>query len=186
MPQSAATASNSRPALVVCGRRGAAAHERADRVPARCAAPLARAPPGRPGRSSPSACSQAHAIRHGSRTAASPPGSRTGQRWPGALAAADAADEQLAAPDGAVGAQPRAVVDRADGRARPRRARPGRPRGARGGAGPRPARRRRARARRRSRGSRGGGRARRSRARPRTAARSARSPRGRSAASPSS
>ena len=48
--------------------------------------------------------------------------------------------QQLAAPDRAVGAVAGAVEDRADGGARSRRARPGTPPGARGDAGPRPAR----------------------------------------------
>ena len=78
-PQSAATASNRRPALVVAG----------DAIPrrARLATAAQREASMRPssvggkGGSAPStSTSQAHAIRHGSRIARSPPGSETGQR----------------------------------------------------------------------------------------------------------
>ncbi len=66
----------------------------------------------------PRACaSQAQAIRQGCLIAAAPPGSRTGQQQPGALVAAEAAGQQLPAPDGAVRPVAGAVVDRADRRA---------------------------------------------------------------------
>ena len=49
--------------------------------------------------------------------AASPPGRGTGSRWPGAREAAGVAHQDLAAPDGAVGAVAGAVHDQAHGRA---------------------------------------------------------------------
>ncbi len=66
--------------------------------------------------SAPSAAtSHAHAIRHGSRTARSPPGRRTGRRCPTRVEPAQVADQDLAAPDRAVGAVAGTVEDRADG-----------------------------------------------------------------------
>ena len=125
------------------------------------------------GGGSPSASpSQAHAIRHGWRIACSPPGRRTG-RSADALEAAQVAEQQLAAPDGAVRAEARAVVDRTD-RGPARRARRARRRGARGGAARRRARTLALQRVARSTGSPGAGRARRPPARRRTAARSAR------------
>ena len=77
-PHSAATASNRRPTLLVSGeatpvRSSWQTWRPALRVQARRAAPGAAA-----GAPSPAAASQEQAIRHGSRAAASPPGSRTG------------------------------------------------------------------------------------------------------------
>ena len=64
--------------LVVSRRSAPAAGQRGDRLPARAAST-----PGSGGGPSPSAsCSHAHAIRHGWRTACSPPGSRTGHSAP--------------------------------------------------------------------------------------------------------
>ena len=143
-------------------RRGRRAASRATARPARrrrrarpaaAAAPvvLARAP--RPATRTPSATARAPAC--------SPPGIRTGRRWPARSKPARSADEQLAAPDRAV--EPVARCRRRSRRppGPPRRARPGRRPGARGGAGRRRARRPRARARTRSRGSPGAGRGRR-------------------------
>ena len=69
-------------------------------------------------RRSAAAVSHAHAIRHGSRIARSPPGRRTARSVPGAAEATHISDQQLAAPDRAVGAVAAAVEDRADGGAR--------------------------------------------------------------------
>ena len=56
--------------------------------------------------------SHAHAIRQGSRAAASPPGCRTGNKQTRAFEFAEVAGEDLASPDGAVGPVARAVEDR--------------------------------------------------------------------------
>ena len=63
--------------------------------------------------SRPASSSQAQAIRQGSRIAASPPGIRTGHRWPMRSKPVQVAAQELAAPDRAVGAVAGAVVDRA-------------------------------------------------------------------------
>ncbi len=120
-PHSAATASNSRPMLLVAAS--------ADRR-VRPAAP----PPARPrvalvpisaagSALGPAAASQAHAIRQGSRTARSPPGSRTAA---GAdpLESREVADQQLATPDGAVAAVARRRRRSRRPPVRPHRARP--------------------------------------------------------------
>ena len=94
---------------------------RASRATARHAAASTRpsSAGGTSGTSAPVAsASHAHAIRHGSRTAASPPGSAHpvagGRRGSNPR---EVADEELPAPDRPVGAVPGAVEDRADGRA---------------------------------------------------------------------
>ena len=127
-------------------------------------------------RPSPPRAATRHAIRHGWRPRGRRPGSRTGHRCAGALEVAQVADQQLAAPDACRRSRSRSRRRSRRPPARSRRARPGTPRGGRGGAGPRRSRRPRGRARSGSRGSRDARRGRRPRARPRTAARSARSP----------
>ena len=72
---------------------------------------------GSPGLSPQAAASHAQAMRHGSCIAAAPPGMRTGRERREALESDEIADEHLPAPDRAVRPVPRAVVDRADGRA---------------------------------------------------------------------
>ena len=164
------------------GARGDAARRRPSRASSatwRHEVSAARARAGRAaarGRSPSAAVSHAHAIRHGCRTAASPPGQPHREQQADALEVLEPADEQLAAPDGAVVAVAAAVEDRAHRRARARRARPGTPRDARGGAAPRSAARPRAPSRASSTGTPGAGRARPPRARPRTGARSGRCP----------
>ena len=98
-------------------------------------------------------------MRHGSRIAASPPGSGTGSRWARRSNDAEVAAQQLAAPERPVGAVARCRRRRARAPGRSRRARPGRRRRGRGGAGRRRARRP-ARAPTSSTGTRGAGRGR--------------------------
>ena len=86
-----------------CGRAPRTWRQRTRRRAARPARDRRRLGPSRP---SPAAASQAHAIRHGWRIACAPPGSRTGRGSPDALEAVEAADQQLPAPDRAVGAVP--------------------------------------------------------------------------------
>ena len=107
-PHSAATASNSRPTLVVVtrGQRGPPPPSAAASTPAQRRGLLARR----------RASSQAQAIRHGCRIAASPPGSRTGHRCATRSNAGQVAAQDLPAPHRAVGAVARAVEDRADRR----------------------------------------------------------------------
>ena len=82
----------------------------------------------------PAATSHEQAMRHGSRMAASPPGSRTGGRWRDPVEPLQRADQQLAAPHRAVGAQARCRRRSPPPPCPARRARPGRRRGGRGGA----------------------------------------------------
>ena len=60
--------------------------------------------------------SQAHAIRHGSRAATSPPGRPTVRRCPTRSNPAQVPEQQLPAPDGAVASEPRPVEDHAERR----------------------------------------------------------------------
>ena len=112
-PARAATASNSRPALVVTGECDAGARPCARRR----AAGRRPHPPPRPGRHLPP-CHLDHAtpIRHGSRTARVAARQPHGAEVADPLEPAQVAGEQLAAPDGAVAAVARAVEDRADRR----------------------------------------------------------------------
>ena len=111
MPQIAATASKSRPALVVRGEL-----TRSRTTGPRCQSPAVTESPSARGiggsSTSSAAASQAHAIRHGCRAAASPP-EADGKEQPGALVAGDPAGEDLPLPDGAVGPEAGSVIDRA-------------------------------------------------------------------------
>ena len=111
-PQSAATASNRRPMLVVSGE--------ARPVRASCATCSQRSGsmPGSGAARAPISASHAQAIRHGSRIARLAAGHPHRPEVPDALESAQVAAQQLAAPDGAVGAVAGAVVDRADRRRR--------------------------------------------------------------------
>ena len=95
-------------------------------------APAASAPTARPGRPARGATA---ATRHGSRIAASPPGSGTGSRWASRSKRGEVAAQELAAPERAVRRRSRCRRRRARAPAPARRARPGRPRRGRGGAG---------------------------------------------------
>ena len=75
-PQSAATASHRRPALVVTGEAVPLPHSAAT-----CAQRSGSTPASGAGSPPSISVSHAHAIRHGSRIARSPPGRRTGHRW---------------------------------------------------------------------------------------------------------
>ncbi len=114
-PAIAATASKRRPTLVVGGDAVPVPAISATASQLRGSTSCARAS-GIGGGVSPAAASHAHAIRQGSRTAASPPGSRTGKRSPTRSYPAQVAGQDLAAPDRAVGPVSGAVEDGADRR----------------------------------------------------------------------
>ena len=134
-PHSAATASKSRPTR----RAHGASSVRASRaiVSQRSAVTCSASARGSGGAPSPATGlgSHAQASRHGSRTAWSPPGSAHRAQMADAVEVAQATDEQLAAPDGAVAAVAASVEDRRRRLSRAHRARRGRRRGARGDAG---------------------------------------------------
>ena len=83
-----------------------------------------RAPPGCGGSGSVAAASHAQAIRQGSRIACSPPGMRDRPQMGCAAEVAEVPDQELAAPDRAVGAVAGAVEDHPDHRSGLGRARP--------------------------------------------------------------
>ena len=116
MPQSAATASNSRPTLVVSGDARPLCASAATCRHASGSTASASAG-GRSGGESHAAASHAHAIRHGWRIAASPPGSRTGSRCPTRSKPARSPSSSSPPQTRAVAAEAGAVVDRPDRRA---------------------------------------------------------------------